>query len=195
MDENGKLFRAMTWIDDKYVLEAETEKKHVNKKKIKYVAMAAMIACAILIMGTNSDVQATLKGGFSQTETISFTASSEAKLRDLNFSRLPENIQMKKVEMESEDFRLYCLNNENGDIIWLFQLSNYTNDGSDQELTVHAEGTITRRGSEYGTYWEIEEGSSFSIMWEQNGETLEISSAASIEEARSIYMSLVSATE
>jgi len=195
MDENGKLFRAMTWIDDKYVLEAETEKKHVNKKKIKYLAMAAMIACAILIMGTNSDVQATLKEVFSQTETISFTASTEAKLRDLDFSRLPGNIQMKKVEMESEDFRLYCLSNENDDIIWLFQLSNYTNDGSDQELTVHAEGTITRRGSEYGTYWEIQEGNSFSIMWEQNGETLEISSATSIEEARSIYMSLVSAAE
>ena len=195
MEENGKLFRAMTWIDDKYVLEAESEKKHVNKKKIKYLAMAAMIACAILIMGTNSDVQATLKEVFSQTEMISFTASSEAKLRDLNFSRLPENIQMKKVEMESDDFRLYCLNNENGDSIWLFQLSNYTDDCSDQELTVHAEGTITRRGSEYGTYWEIEEGNSFSIMWEQNGETLQISSATSIEEARSIYMSLVSAAE
>ena len=195
MDENGKLFRAMTWIDDKYVLEAESEKKHVNKKKIKYLAMAAMIACAILIMGTNSDVQATLKAVFSQTETISFTASSEEKLRDLDFSRLPENIQMKKIEMESDDFRLYCLNNENGDSIWLFQLSNYTDDGSDQELTVHAEGTITRRESEYGTYWEIEEGNSFSIMWEQKGETLEISSATSIEEARSIYMSLVSAAE
>lgn len=191
MSEYGKMFRAMTWIDDKYVLEAENWKKNTNKKNIKYLVVAAMIACAILITGTNSEVQATLKSAFSQIEHMVFPASAEKELADPDFSRLPENIQVKGVEIENENFRLYELNNANGDTIWLFQQSNYTDDGSGKELTVEAEGTITRQEGMYGTYWEIEEGDIFGIIWEKNGNMYQIANASSMEEARDIYLSLV----
>ena len=191
MREYGKMFRAMTWIDDKYVLEAENWKKNTNKKNIKYLTMAAMIACAILITGTNSEVQATLKSAFSQIEHMIFPASAEKKLANPDFSGLPENIQLKSVEIENENFRLYELNNANGDTIWLFQQSNYTNDGSGKELTIEAEGTITRQEGMFGTYWEIEEGDTFGIIWEKNGNMYQIANAFSMEEARDIYLSLV----
>lgn len=191
MREYGKMFRAMTWIDDKYVLEAENWKKNTNKKNIKYLTMAAMIACAILITGINSEVQATLKSAFSQIEHMIFPASAEKELANPDFLGLPENIQLKSVEIENENFRLYELNNANGDTIWLFQQSNYTNDGSGKELTIEAEGTITRQEGMYGTYWEIEEGDTFGIIWEKNGNMYQIANASSMEEARDIYLSLV----
>lgn len=191
MSEYGKMFRAMTWIDDKYVLEAEKWKKSTRKKRIRYLTVAAMIACVILITGSNAEVQGTLKSAFSQIENMVFPASDECKLTDLDFSGLPENIQLKGMEIENENFRLYELNNTNGDTIWLFQQSNYTNDGSGKELTVEAEGTITRQEGAYGAYWEIEEDTSFGILWEQNGNMYQVANATSMKEARDIYLSLV----
>lgn len=179
MNEKNSIFQAMTWIDEKYILEAEQPKK----KNIKWLTAAAVIACAILITGTNYRVQAALEGVFSQTLTLFSKDSHVTGFEDLDFSRLPENIQVRQLELDTEGARIYSLMDADGNLIMLIQYHS-------EEMTLEAEGTITKKNGEFGTYWEIEENGSADIIWEKDGNYIQIAGAPNLEEARTIYFSL-----
>lgn len=219
MEENGKLFRAMTWIDDKYVLEAESYGKTsvvsmrqikeqearrnivVNEKKgiFKGKGNAAQYRRKMLAAAATLAVCVLILGT---------NANVQAAFRQL-YMRVETVVWQKPASTELQNLDFSDLPDDIA-LRTIEELSDHCRrysftDAEDQtiwlvqvvdegktESMLTAEGTIKKQTDRYGTYWEISENNANSLEWQQkNGNRMMLSGDVEMQELKQIYRVIV----